>query len=357
MILVVATGVLISNLVTDVLYGVADPRGASAPSPQHDRQMTAADAAVAPQVVSFEHDTLARMALRRFLRHRLAIFGVVVLIAVIAMAILAPFITAYPPEVLDLRSIKLPPSLAHPLGTDILGYDVWTRLVYGARTSLLVGFGAVAISMVIGTILGIVSGYYGGTVDQVIGRITDAILSMPALLLVAVFVSVVGPSLQSVLIVIALLTWPSITRLVRGQYLTLREAEFVTAARIIGVTNRAIMQRHLLPNIFGPLSVAATFYTAQAILLEAALSFLGLGVKPPTPSWGNMVNQAQSAAVLSSTRGRGSRPPWRSPLSSSRSTSSATACATPSTPGRCARPEAGRVSPGGRSTWQTNHLS
>ena len=159
----------------------------------------------------------------------------------------------------------------------MLGYDVWTRLVYGARTSLLVGFGAVAISMVIGTILGIVSGYYGGTVDQVIGRITDAILSMPALLLVAVFVSVVGPSLQSVLIVIALLTWPSITRLVRGQYLTLREAEFVTAARIIGVTNRSIMQRHLLPNIFGPLSVAATFYTAQAILLEAALSFLGLG--------------------------------------------------------------------------------
>ena len=218
----------------------------------------------------------------------------VVLSSVLLMAIFAPFITGYPPEVLDLRSIKQPPSLAHPLGTDVLGYDVWTRLVYGARTSLLVGFGAVAISMVIGTILGIVSGYYGGTIDQVIGRITDAILSMPALLLVAVFVSVVGPSLQSVLIVIALLTWPSITRLVRGQYLTLRESEFVTAARIIGVTNRSIMLRHLLPNIFGPLSVAATFYTAQAILLEAALSFLGLGVKPPTPSWGNMINQAQS---------------------------------------------------------------
>jgi peptide/nickel transport system permease protein len=147
-------------------------------------------------------------------------------------------------------------------------------------------------------VLGILAGYYGGAVDQVIGRITDVILSMPALLLVAVFVAVVGPSLQSVLIVIALLTWPSITRLVRGQYLTLRESEFVTAARIIGVNNRSIMLRHLLPNIFGPLSVAATFYTAQAILLEAALSFLGLGVKPPTPSWGNMVNQAQSAAVL-----------------------------------------------------------
>src|SRR6266704_1568439 len=123
-------------------------------------------------------------------------------------------------------------------------------------------------------------------------------MSLPPLLLVIVFVSIVGPSLESVIVVIALLTWPGVTRLVRGQFLALRESEFVTAARVIGVPDRAIILRHLLPNILGPLSVAATFYTAQAILLEASLSFLGLGVKPPTPSWGNMVNQAQNAATL-----------------------------------------------------------
>ena len=249
------------------------------------------------QVVG-QHDTLFRLALRRFVRHRLALIGVGILVVILALAILAPFLTPYSPEVLDLQSIRLPPSAAHPLGTDTLGFDVWSRVLFGARTSLVVGFGAVAISILIGTLLGVVAGFYGGWVDQVVGRLTDTILSLPALLLVAVFVSVVGPSLTSVIVVIALLSWPGIARLVRGQYLTLRESEFVTAARVVGVPDGAIIFRHLLPNILGPLSVAATFYTAQAILLEAALSFLGLGVKPPTPSWGNMVNQAQNAATL-----------------------------------------------------------
>ena len=254
--------------------------------------------AVGVQVVTIQHETLVGLAVRRFFRHRLAMIGLAIIVIIVLMAILAPFITGYSPESLDLRSIRLPPSFAHPFGTDTLGFDVWTRVVYGTRTSLVVGFGAVAISIVVGTGLGVAAGFYGGWVDQVIGRLTDTIMSMPALLLVAVFVSVIGPSLESVVIVIALLTWPQITRLVRGQYLTLREAEFVTAARVIGVADRAIMFRHLLPNIFGPLSVAATYYIAQAILLEAALSFLGLGVKPPTPSWGNMVNQAQNAEIL-----------------------------------------------------------
>ena len=150
----------------------------------------------------------------------------------------------------------------------------------------------------IGTTLGVIGGFYVGAADQIFCRLTDSIMILPPLLLVIVFVSIVGPSLESVLVVIALLTWPGIARLVRGQYLTLREAEFVTATRVVGVRDRAIILRHLLPNILGPLSVAATFYTAQAILLEAALSFLGLGVKPPTPSWGNMVNLAQDAAIL-----------------------------------------------------------
>jgi len=250
------------------------------------------------EIVVGRHDSLVRLAAQRFVHHRLAIIGLAIIIVVVAMALLAPFITAYSPTDLDLRSIRQPPSAAHLLGTDTLGFDVWTRVVYGARTSLIVGFGAVAISIVIGTLLGVTAGFYGCAAAQVIGRLTDTIMSLPSLLLVIVFVSIVGPSLESVVVVIALLTWPGITRLVRGQYLALRESEFVTAARVVGVPDRAIIFRHLLPNIFGPLSVAATFYMAQAILLEAALSFLGLGVKPPTPSWGNMVNLAQDAAVL-----------------------------------------------------------
>jgi peptide/nickel transport system permease protein len=252
---------------------------------------------VSSQVV-LEHDTLVSLAVRRFRRHRLAMLGVGILAVIMALAAFAPFLTGYSAEDLDLLSIRLPPSAAHPLGTDTLGFDVWSRVLFGARTSLVVGFGAVAISLMIGVFLGVVSGFYGGWVDQVIGRLVDTILSLPPLLLVIVFVSIVGPSLQSVIVVIALLTWPGIARLVRGQYLTLRESEFVTAVRVVGVTDSRIIVRHLLPNILGPLSVAATFYTAQAILLEAALSFLGLGVKPPTPSWGNMVNQAQNAATL-----------------------------------------------------------
>lgn len=245
-----------------------------------------------------QHETLVRLAIRRFLRHRLAIVGLVILAVLIVLAAFAPWIAPYDPEKLDLRSLKQPPSAAHLFGTDTVGYDVFSRFVWGARTSLIVGFGAVTVSVIIGTTLGVLSGFYGGWVDNIISRVIDTLLSLPALLLVAIFVSVIGPSLQSVIIVIALLTWPQIARLVRGQYLVLRESEFITAARVIGAGDRKIMFRHLLPNVLGPLSVAATFYMAMAILLEASLSFLGLGVKPPAPSWGNMVALATNANVL-----------------------------------------------------------
>jgi peptide/nickel transport system permease protein len=154
------------------------------------------------------------------------------------------------------------------------------------------------VSVTIGTILGTLAGYYGGWVDMVISRFIETLLSLPDILLVAIFVSVVGPSLESVIIVIALLTWPQIGRIVRGQYLVLREAEFTTASRVVGATDRRIIVRHLLPNVLGPLSVAATYYMARAILLEAALSFLGLGVRPPAPSWGNMIQLARDANIL-----------------------------------------------------------
>jgi peptide/nickel transport system permease protein len=244
------------------------------------------------------HDTLLRQAARRFARHRFAVAGVVILALMVVIAVVGPFLMRYGAADLDLRSIRQPPSAAHPFGTDTVGYDVLTRFLYGARTSLLVGFVAVTISVTIGTLAGVLGGFYGGVLDQVLGRVTDTLLSLPPLLLVAIFVAVVGPTVESVIIVIALLTWPRIARLVRGQVLVLREAEFVIAARVVGADDRSLIARHLLPNVLGPLSVAASYYMAQAILLEAALSFLGLGVRPPAPSWGNMVNLATNANTL-----------------------------------------------------------
>jgi peptide/nickel transport system permease protein len=238
------------------------------------------------------------MALRRFLRHRLAIVGAVIVALLIVLAVFAEVVAPFDPLSTDLGAIRQPPSAEHPFGTDRVGGDVFSRFVFGARTSLIVGFGAVAVSVTIGTILGTLAGYYGGWVDMVISRFIDTLLSLPDILLVAIFVSVVGPSLESVIIVIALLTWPQIGRIVRGQYLVLREAEFTTASRVVGATDRRIIIRHLLPNVLGPLSVAATYYMARAILLEAALSFLGLGVRPPAPSWGNMIQLARDANIL-----------------------------------------------------------
>ena len=261
--------------------------------------MSAPDVAVGADGASErQHDTLVRLAWRRFRRHRLALVGLVILTVFVVLAVLAPWLAPFDPTSLDLRAIRQGPNEVHLLGTDPVGYDVFSRFVWGARTSLIVGFGAVAISVAIGTTLGVLAGFYGGWVDLTIGRIIDTLMSLPELLLVAVFVSVIGPSLQSVVFVIALLTWPRIARLVRGQYLVLRESEFVIAARVVGATDRSIILRHLLPNVMGPLSVAATYYIALAILLEAALSFLGLGVRPPAPSWGNMVNLATNISTL-----------------------------------------------------------
>jgi peptide/nickel transport system permease protein len=260
----------------------------------------AADAfdSVAPQVVAVEHVSLARGAARRFLRHRLAVLGLVMLIVIVALAVLAQFVTNNKPFFTDMTAVGKPPSLAHPLGTDRSGRDVWARLLFGARTSLIVGLGAVTIYVLIGTILGGIAGLLGGTADQAIMRATDTLMSIPTLLLVIVFITAIGPSLASVVAIIGLLGWPGACRLVRGQLLTLREAEFITAARVVGVGNRAILVHHLLPNIMSSLAVLATFGIASAIILEAALSFLGLGVQIPTASWGGMINEAQSPAVL-----------------------------------------------------------
>jgi peptide/nickel transport system permease protein len=254
--------------------------------------------ATAVQIAVAPHEGLARQAVRRFLRHRLAIIGSVVLLIVLAFAVVLPLFVTLDPFATDYKAIRAAPNAQHLLGADLAGRDVLARVVYGTQVSLLVGFGAVAIYVVIGTLLGLFAGLAGGVVDQVIMRITDTVMSIPTLLLVIVFVSIVGPSLESVIAVIGLLGWPITTRLIRGQLLSLREAEFITAARTIGVSEKAIALRHLLPNIVGPLTVVATFGVAEAILLEASLSFLGLGVRPPTSSLGEMINEARAPSTL-----------------------------------------------------------
>jgi len=248
-------------------------------------------------VVRYKHETFAGQAFARFKRHRLAVVGAMILGGIVLAVLLAPLLLPNPLAI-DLRSIKQPPSLKHPFGTDLQGRDVLSRVVAGARTSLIVGFGSVALFVTFGTIAGMLAGYYGRWTDQVLMRTTDAFLSAPPLLMIIVFVSLIGPSLPAVIIVIALLGWPGTARLVRGQLLSLREMDFVTASRVVGQRGRSIIVRHMLPNVLGPITVVATFGVASAILLEAALSFLGLGVRPPDPSLGSMITAAQSPEVL-----------------------------------------------------------
>jgi peptide/nickel transport system permease protein len=247
-----------------------------------------------------EHRSLARAALSRFLRHRLAVVGLILLTVIVLMAIFADVISSKP-FFTDVKAVSQPPSAAHLLGTDRSGRDVWARVVHGARTSLVVGLGAVSIYVLIGILLGGLAGLLGGVVDFVIMRAVDTLMGIPVLLLVILFIAAVGPSLGSVVAVIGLLGWPGACRLVRGQMLALREAEFVVAARVVGVSNLGILLRHLVPNIVSSLAVLATFGVASAIILEASLSFLGLGVRIPIPSWGEMINAAQSPTVLIDT--------------------------------------------------------
>jgi peptide/nickel transport system permease protein len=261
--------------------------------------------ATAPAQVVIEHVSPSRAALHRFLRHRLAIVGVVIIFTIAFLAILAPLFTPWNPNFADLDTgARMPPSAEHILGTDVSARDIWSRLLFGGRTSLIVGFAAVGLYLAVGTLLGLAAGFYGGVVDQVLMRFTDTIMAIPPLLLIIVFVSIVGPSIYSVIVVIGLLNWGPTARLVRGQLLVLRESEFTTAAKVVGVPPRLVLFRHMLPNVFGPLTVVATFGVASAVLLEASLSFLGLGVRPPVSSWGNLITEATNPVILNTV-------PWQ----------------------------------------------
>lgn len=239
----------------------------------------------------------------RFRRHRMAVFGLGFLVLVALTALFAPVVAPHDPTAFQVGVRSNSPSATYPLGLDNLSRDNLSRLIFGARVSLAVGLVAVSIYVVIGTALGALAGYFGGAADILLTRLADAVLSFPSIMLIMIIVSVIGPSIWNVMMVLGLLGWPSIFRIVRGQFLSLRAMDFVQAGRALGASDLRLILRHLLPNSLSPILVAATFGMASAVLSEAALSFLGLGVQPPTPSWGGMLIPAQVLGVME-------RQPW-----------------------------------------------
>ncbi|HSY35454.1 MAG TPA: ABC transporter permease [Acidobacteriaceae bacterium] len=233
--------------------------------------------------------------LRQAAHHPLAVAGCLVLAIFLICAIFAPWLAPHDPAQLNLSARLLPPSSAHWFGTDELGRDVLSRTLYGARISLLVAVAVVGISLTAGSILGMLAGFYGGFIDTVINiYLTNAFLSLPGILLAVAIVAFLGPSLANLILALALAGWVNYARLVRAQVLTVKQREYVQAARSMGATDLHLMLRHILPNILQPLLVQAAIGMAAAVLSEATLSFLGLGVQPPTATWGAMLNDARS---------------------------------------------------------------
>lgn len=241
-----------------------------------------------------------RLAWRKFRRHKLALIGTFILLGIAFVSYGAPLLSGYNPNAIDILSRNQAPTLAHWLGTDGTGRDVLTRLFYAGRVSLTVAVLAVALAAIIGITIGSLSGYYGHAVDTVLMRFTDTIMSMPMVIIAIALVAVLGPSLRNVIILFGILGWPPMARVVRGQFLSYREAVFVEASQALGANDRRIIVNHILPNSIGAIVVTSTFDAGRAILLEAGLSFLGLGVQPPTASWGNMINTAQTVTIIQS---------------------------------------------------------
>ena len=231
---------------------------------------------------------------RRFERHKLAVVGLVMIAVLIFACVVGPYLLPYDELYIDLRARFAPPMTGyHILGTDPLGRDIAARLFSAGSISLLVGFFAMVLSTLIGTVVGVVTGYYGGRIGAVLMRFVDAFLSFPSIFLLLALAAFVKPSPFMITVIIAVTSWMEIARLVEAEVRSLRERDFVLAARMLGLPNGWIMFRELLPNAVGPIIVAATLTVARAILLEAYISFLGYGIQPPLPSWGNMLNGAQ----------------------------------------------------------------
>jgi len=230
---------------------------------------------------------------RRLFKNKAALAGFTIIMILIIVAIFAPLIAPYEYDAQNLKFFLRPPSKEHLLGTDEFGRDVFSRIVYGSRISLQIGFIAVGISLLIGTILGALAGYYGGVIDYVITGITDIALSFPTILLAIAFVAALGPSLVNVMIAVALVSWCGYCRLVRAEFLSLREQEFVEAAVVLGMDDKRIIFNHILPNSAAPIIVMTTLEFPKAIIVESTLSFLGIGVQPPTPSWGSILSSGK----------------------------------------------------------------
>lgn len=231
---------------------------------------------------------------RRFARHRLAVLGLIMVTVLTLACVFGPHLLPYDQLFIDLRSRFAPPLTGyHFLGTDPLGRDLAARLLMAGRISLFVGFAAMALSTAIGTTIGVVAGYYGGRIGAVLMRFVDAVLSFPSIFLLLALAAFIKPSAIMITVIIAITSWMEVARIVESEVKSLRERDFITAARMLGLSNNWIMFRELLPNAMGPIIVAATLTVARAILLEAYVSFLGYGIQPPLPSWGNMLNGAQ----------------------------------------------------------------
>jgi peptide/nickel transport system permease protein len=228
-------------------------------------------------------------------KNKLALVGGGIVLLLALVAVFAPLIAPYEPTSIDIDNPLAPPSWAHLMGTDQLGRDVFSRIVYGAKISLTIGFIAVGIATIIGLFFGSVAGFYGGSLDALIMRFIDIMLCFPTFFLILAVIAILEPSIYNIMVVIGITSWMGVARLIRAEILSLKEREFILAARACGASNLRIIIHHLIPNAIGPVLVSATLGVAAAILTESALSFLGIGVQPPTPSWGNILTEGKAA--------------------------------------------------------------
>lgn len=242
--------------------------------------------------------SLKELSFRKFMKNKLAVIGAAVIVMLIIMSVGAPIFTDYSISETDLYRIRSAPTREHILGTDELGRDVFTRLLYGGRVSLMVGVASMTLQLVIGVVMGAAAGYFGGFADKIIMRMIDIIMCFPFFVIAISVAAIAGPNVRNLILIIGLLMWPNIARIVRAEILSLKENDYIMAARAIGLSPGEIILHHVFPNIISPVLVAATLAIANGILTEASLSFLGMGVKLPKPSWGNMLIAAQNIGTL-----------------------------------------------------------
>ncbi|HHT85871.1 MAG: oligopeptide ABC transporter permease [Bacillota bacterium] len=244
--------------------------------------------------LTLKPESYMSMVWRRFRRHKLAMAGLCFLLLMYLVAVFAPYIATQSYRHTDPPNRLQAPSQEHWMGTDNIGRDLFSRVIWGSRISLSVGFVAAGVAVLLGTVIGALAGYFGGAIDNILMRFTEIVMSFPTFFLLITIVSIVERSIFNIMLVIGLTSWPGLARMVRGQFLSLREQEFVLAARALGASNARIIFRHILPNAMAPVIVSATLRIGGAILTESGLSFLGLGVQEPFPSWGNIINTGRT---------------------------------------------------------------